>query len=567
MKRVQILLYLSLMAVLYSCNAEYALPSNEFQLIADSFSRSMYGNECLEEGSTALFNVSGGLQMENEILTYQGGRWENEQTYLWDDADTETYLSAVYPAYVDRQYTAKNLYASGELEDILIAKDTLQAKGPIELEFFHLFSLLTIRLDTSLEENLKEMRLTSPVKLVSLDVVSGTFLTEEENQTTVRSKTDTGEYSFILPPAEDCVLTLTLLMEDDCAYEVTIPSHTFKSGYRYECCLVNTDEKPGIRTVEDLKAFCLLVNGETYRGEKTLADFGSEEQGVMIYRLLADLELTAEDCEDLIPIGYNSANPFVAVFDGQGHTISKLVVQRKGTVAGFFGYIQANGVVKDLHLVDCTASSECASVSVGFGFLAGVCYGAITGCSVDNGKVTIDKEVLVGGLVSTLRSGYIINCSVRNTSLTSKGYFGALVGSNLNGSIVNSFSASNTIDRKDYAAGGIVGNSNKGSLLNCYIFKLTLKVKTKCGLLIGTSNQSTINSIFYDSSTTLISESGNDVISEKHPYYQTSFVTTDNRTPICQLLDQWIVGQDSSSYAGFKLYGWTESDNLPAVFK
>ena len=86
---------------------------------------------------------------------------------------------------------------------------------------------------------------------------------------------------------------------------------------KYECNIVRLDSSPGIRTAEDLIAFSQLIN-KTYKGNKTLDDFGKQVNGEMIYSLCNDIELTEEDCNRLEPIGYHTDIPFSDTFDGKG---------------------------------------------------------------------------------------------------------------------------------------------------------------------------------------------------------------------------------------------------------
>ena len=52
-----------------------------------------------------------------------------------------------------------------------------------------------------------------------------------------------------------------------------------------------------------------------------------------------------------LPIG-SKANPFVAVFDGKGHTISNLAIRRNQTYIGLFGATGGAAVIRNLGLVD-----------------------------------------------------------------------------------------------------------------------------------------------------------------------------------------------------------------------
>lgn len=572
MKRIEILLLLSLMALLYSCNQEYAIPASDPGQSVDLSSRALIDDESLKEGSTALFNASGGLQINNQIFTYRNGKWGNDQLFFWDEEPGDTYVTALYPAYEGGVYSTETLYSADGLDDILIARDTLSAKQGIELQFGHLFSKLTVHVKTGLHERMKELQLTTPVIIHSLSVADGktVLLDKEEGKehTTIRTKNETAVYSFILPPADHCSLNLKLLMEDGSENAFVLPAHHFESGYDYRCSLVDEGIQPGIRTVADLKDFCSLINNNTCSSNKTLSDFGSLEQGKMVYRLLSDLVLTAEDSWELLPIGYGSDASFAAVFDGMNHTISNLEVQEHELVAGLFGRIHQDGIIKNLHLDGCTASADIVDASVGFGFLAGLCYGTIDGCSVSNASAVMEDNNPTGGLVGSLRSGTVVNSSVSNVNLTSKGYLGGLVGISYDSAILNSYSASNFLYRRATHCGGFAGFSRNGFLRNCYLYNLSLKVTSMCGLLIGKTETVTIESVFYDADFTFISESTGDVWEKNNKSYtRKDFATRDEGILIYKLLNDWISTEAEELYPGKSFQSWDSHATLPAVFK
>ena len=116
-----------------------------------------------------------------------------------------------------------------------------------------------------------------------------------------------------------------------------------------------------ISTVEELYGFAELVNEE----QITNAICAKLENDIIVNKNLMEEVVfsdddseppslkcaeTSEGCsfEEWIPIGhYRSfySNPFIGVFDGQGHTISGIYVNSPiSDAVGFFGYV--NGIVK-----------------------------------------------------------------------------------------------------------------------------------------------------------------------------------------------------------------------------
>lgn len=158
-------------------------------------------------------------------------------------------------------------------------------------------------------------------------------------------------------------------------------------------------------------------------------------------KLQADLDLTGHDFTGL-PV-------FSGHFDGQGHTISGLVLGGGGDVQGFFRYLEASAVVEDLHLQGTTGGAD-ATIQ---GLLAGENRGLVRGCSA-SGQVTANQEA--GGLVGRNEtSGQIINCQ-NHAAVQADRMAGGIAGQNL-GSIVRcqNDGAVNTI--LPDAAGKLVG--------------------------------------------------------------------------------------------------------------
>ena len=131
------------------------------------------------------------------------------------------------------------------------------------------------------------------------------------------------------------------------------------------------------------------------------------------------------------PIGTDYSNRFTGVFDGLGHTISDLTVNRPtSSLVGLFG--DSSGVIRNVGLLD-------ASI-----------------------KGTRD---LTGGLVGYNRSGASITNSYVTGAVSGSGnYTGGLAGAN-QGSITNSY-ATGAVSGSNYT-GGLIG-VNYGGITNSY---------------------------------------------------------------------------------------------------
>lgn len=135
----------------------------------------------------------------------------------------------------------------------------------------------------------------------------------------------------------------------------------------------------------------LVNNGETKFNGKTV-------------KLAVDIDL---DQHDWTPIGSDEADTsFRGNFDGQGHTISNLLVSKDDDYLGLFGYAGVGGdqgvvYFKDLTLNNATVISTVTNSHAG-SYVGGVCANARV-CTFNNvdltGEINIQGYGYVGGIV------------------------------------------------------------------------------------------------------------------------------------------------------------------------
>jgi filamentous hemagglutinin family protein len=157
------------------------------------------------------------------------------------------------------------------------------------------------------------------------------------------------------------------------------------------------------------------------------------------------------------PIG-SSDTHFTGTFDGLGHTISDLAINRSGNNGvGMFG--DSNGTIRNVGLVDASVTGKNQTGGlVGYNDYAGT----ITN-SYSNGEVTgIGNDV--GGLVG-YNSGSITDSYAIGTVTGSGSDVGGLVGYN-SGNITDSYSIGSVTGSGSYV-GGLVGY-NGGSITNSF---------------------------------------------------------------------------------------------------
>ena len=268
-------------------------------------------------------------------------------------------------------------------------------------------------------------------------------------------------------------------------------------------CAAITPKTPGldkdgcysINNVEELYGYAQLMNA-TKASNETCARL--EADIVINEGIFEGVEMTdttfpqplcvqkGEPCpfEEWTPIG-TARNMFNGHFDGQGHTVSGVFINRpEGDSIGFFG--GANGLIENLNIADSYISGL-----FDIGGIVGSGRGYIFYCTFSG---AIEGERYVGGIGGDL-GGFTVNCRndgyVRanrkvggiignliyvvekcvNTGHIFAGYeAGGIVGFIDNGYVGNSYNLG--VVNAESSAGGIVGKSkgwlDRDTLVNCF---------------------------------------------------------------------------------------------------
>ena len=130
-----------------------------------------------------------------------------------------------------------------------------------------------------------------------------------------------------------------------------------------------TSENPyQITTAAELSWFADKVNNDN-------ANYSSKNAV-----LIADIDLEGSATNTWTPIG-NTTNQFKGTFDGGGHKITGLYINRSGNSNGLFGYLGSGGEIKYLGVE--------GTVTCGYavGGVCGYSEGTISGC-YNNGAVS-----------------------------------------------------------------------------------------------------------------------------------------------------------------------------------
>ena len=163
------------------------------------------------------------------------------------------------------------------------------------------------------------------------------------------------------------------------------------------------------------------------------------------------------------PIGINSSYPFIGIFEGNGHVINNLTINRPSTYyVGLFGGIN-NAQIRQLGL-----SGSLMSVT---GY---VYVGALVGRVYDNNIInaiyntgSVEGDLYVGGLLGRIDDGNQINASYNTGSVVGDEQTGGLLGRAKENNQITASYSSGYVSEASYA-GGLIGVSSSNTITNSY---------------------------------------------------------------------------------------------------
>ena len=565
MKQLRLFIYILIIGFLFGCESE-TIPSASTNLVGKISTRGSNDIPSLPTGSQALFNAQGGTS----VFTFDGNKWNGNQD-IFSGSSTE--VTALYPAYNGNSLITENPYTSDGLEDVLIAQSTITSEKNIELTFKHLFSKLTIHILSPLKESVTAISLQAP-KIEKLNEDGSISLSGVYQTQSIPELNPEGDYTFIIPPMENCNLILSFTIEEKVVSHTL--THTFESGYKYECNVTDRKE-PGIYNEEDWIEFSKKYN----EIGSDLSAYGKiQEDGRMLFRLFADLNFSSKEHNDLLPIGYDSQKTsiiFTDIFDGQNHTISNLTIPDKNRnkdvikdISGLFGCIGTKGVVKNLHLENAHTIDDPICTNVGG--IASRNEGIIQDCSVQHSTLKSASSGLVGGICASMANGYIINCKSTNNTITAstETRAGGIIGGSC-GQILNCYTYNNSYSKENggYIGGiaGSVSNSNSLIIANCYVKHLQA-LDVNWGAIIGLPqiNKYTFDNLFYNGGNVIANDTTKYSTVSRYSGYCVEI--EGEKKHISILLNNWIKKSDTTQYPYSILKTWMRSDTAPhpAIF-
>ena len=187
--------------------------------------------------------------------------------------------------------------------------------------------------------------------------------------------------------------------------------------------------------------------------------------------------------------GWSPIGTFTGTFDGKGHTISHVFIDRTSGSPGLFG--QVNGTIRNVGLVNPNVTGVGGNVG-GLVAILATTSGTIIHCYVSGGSVT--GGLRSGSLVGFQHDGTISSCYVSGGTRISEEAVvrvGGLVGLQNGGTISACYvsGGTNTGSGQISYVGGLVGlQQTNGTIRACYVFNTSSSAANLDGAMIGSQN-------------------------------------------------------------------------------
>ena len=236
-----------------------------------------------------------------------------------------------------------------------------------------------------------------------------------------------------------------------------------------------------IRDWYDLDA----IRNNLYGSHTLMNDLGATTPG---YGELASQ--TADEGKGWQPIGTWSLSSFTGTFDGQGHEIRDLFINRPDqSPVGLFGFTGEEGIIKDTNILDVKATGYYY-----VGGLVGFNNGLVTN-SYSTGNVS-GVVGMVGGLVG--KNSGTVSKAYSSASVIGVVNTGGLVGDNWDGTVSDSYSTGSVAGFS--CVGGLVAYNNRGAVTNSYSTG-SVTGNEKVGGLVGRNYDDTVGDSFWNTET------------------------------------------------------------------
>ncbi len=180
------------------------------------------------------------------------------------------------------------------------------------------------------------------------------------------------------------------------------------------------------------------------------------------------ITLTANlDLSGITPYPIGDLGPFTGMFDGNGHTISNAVIEQPGSdYVGLFGSVGIGGQINNLGVQNAIITGR-------------NCVGTLAGINMQRSTITL--------------------CYANGSAKGSGDFIGGLVGNNDRGCIINCFAASSVNGNR--RVGGLSGRNLSGSIMSCYATGSVTGGSKYVGGLVGENWEGTVTTSFWDIQT------------------------------------------------------------------
>ncbi|MFC1626530.1 beta strand repeat-containing protein [Pseudomonadota bacterium] len=218
-------------------------------------------------------------------------------------------------------------------------------------------------------------------------------------------------------------------------------------------------------------------------GSTTTTDLQGMEGGLALnYVLGSNIDASATSAWNA-GAGFLPVGTFSGTFDGLGHSISGLTINRTTTqYVGLFGDTALGAEIRNLGMIDGSISGWTR-----VGGLVGWAAGTRISNSYATGRVS-GTDTYVGGLVGLVGGTSTISNSYATGNVSGTTWLGGLVGQ-LGASTISNSYATGTVSGTGNSVGGLVGWANTGTISNSYATGSASGVNSVGGL-VGLQNNS-----------------------------------------------------------------------------
>lgn len=222
------------------------------------------------------------------------------------------------------------------------------------------------------------------------------------------------------------------------------------------------------------------------------------------YILVNDIDASEtdqwNDGKGFNPIGPNADNPFKGTFDGQGHAIRNLYIDRSTEeYVGLFGRTTGKNVrISNVKLKEVRIKGG----SYVGGLIGYSGQGTTTYKSKAQGNIRSNRET-VGGLIGISHEGEVQESSFKGT-VTGSSEIGGLIGYTWKSKVSKSYSNA-SVKGLDWV-GGLIGENEEGEIKNTYTIGKVVGKGNEIGGLIGYNKRGTIHHSFSTSSVISVSD-------------------------------------------------------------